>query len=128
MKKRFILSFDEFVNSEYYKEYEKEKSHIMSFDEFVNSINAGQTVQFIAMTYDLSKAKSRDYRQLSRFLSQLGFLKQINGRPMPKNTFILPGKTQNLTGLMNSIVNFINTTGKRHKVFGCITSTYDLRP
>ena len=53
MKKRFILSFEDFVKSEHYKEFEKEKKHIMSFDEFVKAQKTGLSIEIIAMTYDL---------------------------------------------------------------------------
>lgn len=127
MKKRFVLSFDDFVNSPHYVDFQKEHNHIMSFQQFVNAQNAGATPQIIAMTYDISKGKSRDYRELKRFLTKLGFQKQdFAGRSLPMNTYILPVNSDILHGIMTSIVGYLNTVGKNFKVFGCYTNSFHI--
>ncbi len=128
MKKKYTLSYDDFIKSEYYIDFEKGKKNIMSFDEFIKAQQSGVSVELIVMTYDISGAKSYDYRQLWSFLSRLGFQKSINGRPMPKNTFILPVNNHNFIGIMNSIVAYIISTKRHFKVFGCLTNTYQLTP
>jgi hypothetical protein len=132
MKNKFVLKFEDFIKSPYYKEFESVRESIMSFDEFSKSQSSGKSPCIIVMTFDLSGTKR--YYPIKKFLKQNKFQTQLpDGRCLTRNTYLLlvTGiNNQIVSALKNSIVTFIKSQykGKRFRVFICETNNYLLHP
>lgn len=132
MKKKFVLKFKDFEESQYYKDFKSVERSVMSFDEFSKSLLNKQQQTFIFMTFDLSGTKRYDL--IKKFLKQNKFQTQLpDGSPLTRNTYLLllTGNQSNVVStLMTSIVAFIQSQyhGKRFRVFVCETNDCLLYP